>query len=92
MDLAFLGLDGLDEIVASSFGLDNRDVVDRQPMKIITRLTLRSTTTYSQDPGLIWFSFSEAYFGVDVRPGKYVADMSIAVPTSLSCFSLREAM
>ena len=65
VDLLFLGLDGLDEVVAPSLGLDIRGVTwssvsfSGTTETVLCWLTLRSATTYSQDPGPVLFSFSE---------------------------------
>ena len=60
VNLLFLGLDGLDEVVAPSLGLDIRG--RQSVLAALLRqcwLTLRSATTYSQVPGPVLFSFSE---------------------------------
>jgi hypothetical protein len=62
MDLFFLGLDGLDEAVAPGLGLDiRRGVRTANAQYDGIWLTLRSATTYSQEPGPILFSFSETF-------------------------------
>ena len=75
MDLFFLGLDGLDEAVAPSLGLDIRrgvrtvNQIFASAVRRVLWLTLRSATTYSQEPGPILFSFSETFIrsGTSVR-------------------------
>jgi hypothetical protein len=98
MNRFVLGLDSLDEAVAPSLGLDIRRgvrTVNAQYYGI--RLTLRSATTYSQEPGPILFSFSETF----IRSGTFsqvgenvIPDTSVGAtrPTSLSCSSLRDAI
>jgi hypothetical protein len=98
MDPFFLGLDSLDEAVAPSLGLDiHRGVRTVNAQYYGIRLTLRSATTYSQEPGPILFSFSETF----IRSGTFsqvgenvIPDMSVGAtrPTSLSCSSLRDAI